>query len=63
MILAEESSRRWLVERGVPIDQIDPSAIERLIFMASDAASPPRQDYAGGVHVRRHRKGIITAEK
>ena len=61
LILAEESARQWLIERGVPIDQVDRSAIERLILMSSDAASPPRQDFAGAVHIRRARKGMITA--
>ena len=61
-ILAAESARRWLGERGVPSDRIDPAAIERLLTMSSDAASAPRQDFPGPVPVRR-RSGMIFADQ
>jgi tRNA(Ile)-lysidine synthase len=60
-ILADESARGWLIERGVPIDQIEPEGIGRLVTMAADAATTSRLDFPGGVHVRR-RAGVIGAE-
>jgi tRNA(Ile)-lysidine synthase len=51
--LAKEAARRWLVNVNVPQEQLTPDAIERLIEMATDAASPPRQHFPGGVLVRR----------
>jgi len=52
-ILAAESARRWLVERGSPPGQVSPGAIGRLIAMAADAATPSRQCFPGGLLVRR----------
>jgi tRNA(Ile)-lysidine synthase len=60
MPLARESARRWLSQRaGAEID-IAPRAIDRLIEMARDAATSPRQHFPGGVLVRR-KSGTITA--
>ncbi len=59
-ILATESARRWLGERGVPREEILPRIVGELIEMASDAASPHRRDFPGGVGVRR-RAGMIFA--
>jgi tRNA(Ile)-lysidine synthase len=53
--LRREFARRWLARAGVPEDRIDPATIARLITMADDAASPPRQHFPGDVLVRRAR--------
>ncbi|WP_428940070.1 tRNA lysidine(34) synthetase TilS [Fontivita pretiosa] len=60
-ILAYESARRWLLDRGVPAHLIDPSVVARLIAMARDAATPARQHFPGRLLVRR-RGGEIFAE-
>jgi tRNA(Ile)-lysidine synthase len=60
-ILAHESARWWLIERGVPVDQIEPTTIETLLTMALDAASPARHDLPGGVRICR-RRGEIFAD-
>jgi tRNA(Ile)-lysidine synthase len=60
-LLAEEAAKRWLIESaGVPVDELTPATIERLLTMASDAASPPRQDLPGRITIRR-RRGKISA--
>lgn len=56
--LATEAARRWLGERGVPAAELTPSVLVRLLEMARDAATPPRQQFPGGVLVGR-RKGKI----
>ncbi|HMB96249.1 MAG TPA: tRNA lysidine(34) synthetase TilS [Tepidisphaeraceae bacterium] len=61
-ILANESSRKWLIDRGVPAREIKIGVIDRLIAMADDAATPARQDFPGGVRVRR-RGRIIFSDK
>ena len=49
----------WLWERsGQPVE---PASIERLLEMALDAASPPRQHFSGGVLVCRRRGEIFVA--
>jgi tRNA(Ile)-lysidine synthase len=60
-MLAAEAARRWLVSRGVSPDKISPGMAERLVAMATDAASPPRQTFAEGIQVRR-RRGEIRVE-
>ncbi len=52
-ILAAESARRWLRERGVPAEELIPEVVQRLATMARDAASPARQHFPGRVLVRR----------
>jgi tRNA(Ile)-lysidine synthetase-like protein len=52
-ILAAESARRWLVERGVPPDQLAPATIARLVSMATDAGSAARAHFPGRMPVRR----------
>jgi hypothetical protein len=59
--LARRAAARWLRDRGAPADRVDPDACERLILLATDAASPARQMFPGGVAVRR-RGGFIFAE-
>lgn len=59
-ILAAESARRWLIDRGMPAEHVQTEAIRRLIAMASDAATPARQDFPGPMRVCR-RAGVIRA--
>jgi tRNA(Ile)-lysidine synthetase-like protein len=61
LVLARESARQWLSEVGVPPDQVDSAAIERLIEMAADAASPARQHFPGNVEVRRRSGRVFKA--
>jgi tRNA(Ile)-lysidine synthetase-like protein len=59
--VAEHAARRWLVARCGSAKEVSPAAVERLITMATDAASGPRQQFAGGVTVRR-RGGRISVK-
>jgi hypothetical protein len=59
-VLAAEAARRWLTGRGVPRDELSPGVLDRLIEMARDAATPPRQQFPGGLTVARG-KGTISA--
>ena len=52
-LLARETARRWLAGRRVPRHELTTQVLDRLITMADDAASPPRQHFPGGVLVRR----------
>jgi hypothetical protein len=60
-VLAHESARCWLAARGAPPDELPPATLDRLIRVATDAASPPRQHFPGGLLVRR-RGGAIFAD-
>jgi tRNA(Ile)-lysidine synthetase-like protein len=60
--LARRSAGRWLAEQGSPIQQLSSVVCDRLILMATDAASPPRQHFPGALLVRR-RQGIIFADR
>lgn len=59
--LAHESSRRWLIARGAPPAQLSEAVLDRLIEMAADAASPPRQYFPGRLLVRR-RSGTLFVD-
>ena len=59
-VLAAESARRWLVDRGAAVDELTPAVIGRLVEMARDAAGPPRVQVPGKVTVAR-RGGMIRA--
>lgn len=52
-VLARVAARRWLIARGVPAGEIEPAVLERLLRMASDAASPGTVNLPGGVRARR----------
>jgi tRNA(Ile)-lysidine synthase len=54
-LLARESARRWLTDHGAPADELAPTALDRLIRLATDAGTPPRQHFPGGILVRRRR--------
>jgi tRNA(Ile)-lysidine synthase TilS/MesJ len=59
--VAEFSARRWLAQRSGHFEDISTDAARRLVEMATDAASPARQHFTGGILVRR-RSGRISAE-
>jgi tRNA(Ile)-lysidine synthetase-like protein len=52
-ILARESARQWLLARGGPPGALTEATLERLVEMACDAASSPRQTFPGDIVVRR----------
>ena len=53
---------RWLASRGVPADALNRATCERLVAMAADAATPPRQVFPGAVSVNR-RGGWLAASR
>jgi tRNA(Ile)-lysidine synthase len=53
IVLAQEAARRWLVARGAAAGELSGAVLARLVAMASDAATPPRQQVPGGVTVWR----------
>jgi tRNA(Ile)-lysidine synthetase-like protein len=61
MILARRAAATWLAGIGVPANELTPAVIERLMQMASDAASSAKQQFPGRVVVRR-RGAQIWAE-
>ena len=61
-ILARQQARKWLTSRGVPAKELLPAVLDRLIAMACDRATPARQQFAGGVLVRR-RKDLLCIER
>ena len=60
-LLAGETAKRWLAGRGVSRNELTPDVVDRLVLMALDAASPPRQTFPGGVLVRR-RSGRLSVD-
>jgi tRNA(Ile)-lysidine synthase len=56
--LARESARRWLISCGASRANLQAPVLARLVNMACDAASPPRQHFPGGILVAR-RRGIM----
>jgi tRNA(Ile)-lysidine synthetase-like protein len=61
-VLAQESVRAWLSERGVPKGEIGPDVIARLLEMVNDAASAARRHFPGKVLVIRRRGRIACIE-
>jgi tRNA(Ile)-lysidine synthetase-like protein len=59
-ILAREQARRWLVARGSPPASLEPGVLDRLIEMARDLSSSPRQHFPGRLLVRRKGGVIFT---
>jgi tRNA(Ile)-lysidine synthase len=57
--LARHAARSWLRSRGAGADDLGPAVIDRLLAMARDAATPPRQSFPRSMIVHR-RRGIIT---
>ncbi|MDP9175772.1 MAG: tRNA lysidine(34) synthetase TilS [Planctomycetota bacterium] len=60
-VLARQSARRWLLDRATPPSELNEIILDRLCQMASDAATTPRQDFPGSVHVYRQ-QGTIGAK-
>jgi tRNA(Ile)-lysidine synthetase-like protein len=60
-LIARDIGRRWLIAQGASAGELDAHVLDRLIAMASDMSSPPRQHFPGKVLVRR-RGGKIFAE-
>jgi hypothetical protein len=72
--VAREAARRWLAGRasagckeaqathtaGIHAVEIPPAAAERLLAMATDAATPSRQHFPGGILVRRRGTTLFT---
>lgn len=58
--LAFESARQWLANRNISREQLTAPIIERLLTMASDAASAPRVHFPGGILVHRRQGRIWT---
>jgi tRNA(Ile)-lysidine synthase len=58
-VLAREAAAGWLASRGVPRGELSPAVIDRLLAMATDAATPSRQHFPGQVLIRR-RGGSIS---
>jgi tRNA(Ile)-lysidine synthase TilS/MesJ len=58
--LARESARRWLIDHSCPPDDLAGEVLDRLILMASDAASPNVFQFPGRLEVRR-RRGVVSA--
>ncbi len=61
-ILAHNSARRWLIERGASREKMSGPAANRLIEMARDAASAARQQFPGKLTVERKRGRIGAAD-
>jgi len=59
--VARESARRWLIARGAPPGELAGNVLDRLLAMAQDASTPPRQHFPGRILVRR-RGGVLFVE-
>ena len=51
--IAREMVRRWLLQIGAPAESLDGRSIQRLLDMATDAATASRQDFPGGIRIAR----------
>ena len=58
-LVARATSHRLLTAAGSPADELSRQVLQRLVTMCRDAATPPRQEFPGGIMVRRT-KGQIT---
>lgn len=56
--LAEHAAGRWLIARGSPPDAVSPATRRRLVDQAVRPAAPARQNYPGGILVRRQKNRI-----
>jgi tRNA(Ile)-lysidine synthetase-like protein len=54
-ILAMEAGRKWLIGRGAPPGELRPKVLERFMEFVTDAAMGTRQEFPGGIGVRRRR--------
>jgi tRNA(Ile)-lysidine synthetase-like protein len=62
-LIARDVGRRWLIEQGASVGELDAHVLDRLITMASDMSSPPRQHFPGKLLVRRRAGKIFTDMK
>jgi tRNA(Ile)-lysidine synthase TilS/MesJ len=60
-VVARRAATKWMTERGVPPDQVEPAAIERLLEMCRDAATPAQVNLPGNRRARR-RAGRVFIE-
>jgi tRNA(Ile)-lysidine synthase len=60
-VLAHESARQWLAERGAPLGELTETVLDRLMEMARDAGTPARADFPGSLRIRR-RGGMVSME-
>jgi tRNA(Ile)-lysidine synthetase-like protein len=60
-VLARQSAKRWLIQRGGKPGELSEFVVERLVQMASDAATASRSNFPGGLQVRR-RRGVISVK-
>jgi len=58
LLLARDAARRWLVAQGSPADELSSAVLDRLLSMCSDASTPARVQFPGGLTVRR-RRGVV----
>jgi tRNA(Ile)-lysidine synthase len=61
-ILARESARRYLLAAGAPAEDLTTAVLDRFIAMATDAATPSRQQFPGNLTLRRVR-GVISLNR
>jgi tRNA(Ile)-lysidine synthetase-like protein len=59
--LARETACAWLIRAGVPAAELNSQVIDRLIEMARDAATAPRQQFHGEITIRRRAGRIAPA--
>lgn len=59
--LAQHAAARWLLERGSPPMEISLQTCDRLVEMASDAATPARRHFPGELLVRR-KQGMMFVD-
>jgi tRNA(Ile)-lysidine synthase len=52
-IIAHAAARRWLIDAGAPPEDLTGEILDRLVMIATDAATPARQQFPGGLTVRR----------
>lgn len=57
-LLARESARRWLLDQGSSAAGLSTEVLDRMIAMATDAATPARVQFPGGVTLHR-RRGMV----
>jgi len=60
-LLARRSAARWLQSAGAPPADLTPEVLDRLITMAADAATSPKQQFPGHLTAHRRRDRISTA--
>jgi tRNA(Ile)-lysidine synthase len=57
-VLARQAARQWLEDRGAAPNDLSDEILDRLLEMASDAATAPRAHFPGGIAVVRKARMI-----